>query len=71
MIHKHERVKQNRQNVTTQPIHEPQGSRAKAVKIQFLALKTKFLHPIDHDFYLRLWKLRYVLKVGYMDLKVI
>ena len=31
----------------------------------------KFLLHIDHVFYLRMWKLHYVLKVGYMDLKVI
>ena len=30
----------------------------------------KFLLRIDHVFYLRMWKLRYVLKVGYMDLKL-
>ena len=33
--------------------------------------KKKFLLHIDHIFYLRIWKLRCVLKVGYMDLKVI
>ena len=37
---------------------------------QVLALGKKFLLRIDHVFYLRMWKLRCVLKVSYMDLKV-
>ena len=36
-----------------------------------LALGKKFLLRIDHVIYLRMWKLHYVLKVSYMDLKVI
>ncbi|XP_050245979.1 uncharacterized protein LOC126693980 [Quercus robur] len=35
-----------------------------------LSLGKKFLLHIDHVFYLRMWKLRYVPKVGYMDLKM-
>ena len=36
-----------------------------------LTLRKKSLLRIDYVFYLRMWKLRCVLKVGYMDLKVI
>ena len=39
--------------------------------VSSFSTEKKILTPYRSHFYLRMWKLRWVLKVGYMDLKVI
>ena len=58
----HKTTNDKPKKVESNQISEPQSFLSQMGK--------KFLLRIDHVFYLRMWKLRCVLKVSYMDLKV-